>query len=109
MGDNNNNNNNNNGVLFLNHMQMMRRGLHAVKVHTGRLRYPPALVELFKANFGLHPKHAAKIWRDLLEKSIVPAGQRNRANLGAILDINQVWIQNQAIDNISLSFHKAES
>ena len=66
-----NNNNNNVNRPFLTHMQMMRQGLCCVDAHTGQLKHK-ALVDLFKATFGPHPKQCARIWRDLCVTNIVP-------------------------------------
>ena len=69
---------------------MMRRGLRAVKAHTGSLRHK-ALVDLFKANFGAHPKHAARVWRDLLESNIVLHGEEDLLGFFAALSFLRVY------------------
>lgn len=52
-------------IPLVSHEQMLRRGLRVAKVHLGNLKYK-AKIGQFKDNFGLHPKHAASVLKDLL-------------------------------------------
>lgn len=56
--------------------QMLRRGLRVGKIFAGNLQRK-AVIDLFRASFGLHPRLCSVVWKDLLVNGIVGEGEED--------------------------------